>query len=103
MPQEAVPDALEEEEIEDELQMSGDEHIPATETVYVSREEVQNTTKAPVKVHEKDKLQRLIDDRVEKSFLDLFKEAHEEALTGTYIELFEQLSELPPNQYILEV
>lgn len=49
-----------------------------------------------LRINEKSKLKRVIDDSVEKKDLNLYNESVDEALTGTYIEIYNKPSSSPP-------
>lgn len=84
VPQEVAPNALEEKDIVGEFDMPEEHHILAPSAVYIALEHVQNIIEATLKVHEETTLQRLISDTVDKKVLNLFKEAFNKALTGTF-------------------
>lgn len=70
-----------EEKIEDELKMSEDEYIPVSQTVYATPEDIQHMIKAALESHDEAKIQRLIDDTVNRHVHYIFKNAHEKAAT----------------------
>lgn len=82
-----------EKDIETEPDMSQDEFIPASKTVYTTPENVQNMINDFVKVHEKTQLQLLIHSSVNKKIHRLFKDAHEKALNGTYSGLYKMVEQ----------
>lgn len=87
-PQNVAP-SVSEEEIEDELDMSGDEYIPSSQKIYSTPEDVQQMIEAAFKDHNEIKLPRLIDDSVNKKNHLLFRDGHEKPLAGTYTERYQ--------------
>lgn len=81
-----APDTSE-KEIKEGFEMPDEDHIAASETSYATLEDVKTMMGAAFKVHEKTKVQHLIDDFVEKIVLNVLKEAHDKTVTSTYTEL----------------
>lgn len=69
-------------------------YVPASETVYITPEDIQNMIGAALKVRKETRLQRLIESTVEIEVLHIFKKANDKVLNGTYIKLY-QLSSNP--------
>lgn len=82
-------DVLEREEIENEIELSEDEYIPASQRVYAASEDVKDTIKAVLEVHEEAKLQRLPDGTVNKKAYHIFKNANDKSLACIQTKLYQ--------------
>lgn len=70
-------------EIEDQLEMSGEENIPGSQTVYAAPEDVQQVIEAVLSNPAETRLHRLINDIVNKKIPPFFKDANRKARNGT--------------------
>lgn len=73
--------------------MSAEEYIPASQKAYATLEDIYRMLEAALKVHNKTKLQRIIDDTMNKKVHYSFKHALEKALTSTYTELYQLVAQ----------
>lgn len=60
-----------EDKIEEQLEINDDDYIPASETLYATREDVQNMFKVALNIREETKLERLIDGSVERTAVSI--------------------------------
>lgn len=91
-PQYVAP-SVAEEEIDNELQVSESDYIPAFQIVYATFEDLYHMNEAALKVHDEIKLQGLTDDTENKKFHHLFTDANEKSLTGTCTDLYQMVEQ----------
>lgn len=77
--------------------MSEDGYYLESEILHAVPEDEQHMIEAAFKVHEENKVHRLIDNTVESNVLGLFKNVHNKDLASSHTELYQTVEQATTN------